>query len=227
VREALWLRWTASLLSTRASDPPPLDAEPRRYADRARLLGALRVDYEHADRDRVAALFREMRDYRKELRALGIEPEEVWLSMNPARAAFFVLRELELILAGSAIFAAGVIQHGPAFLADRALTRRLSVDLDHWASNAIFYGLAIFPMVWMAGIALVATLGSKWWALAYTALIPYTLLYTVLFWQRAAGAVRRARTFLTFLFRRGLQPDLQHRGRLILDEIDELRGTRL
>ncbi len=125
VREALWLRWTAGLLSTRAADPPPLDAEPRRYADRARLLGALRTDYEHVDRDRLAALLRELRAYRRELRTLGVAPEEVWLSMNPARAFFFVLRELELILAGSAIFVVGVVQHGLAFLVDRPDTEAL------------------------------------------------------------------------------------------------------
>jgi glycerol-3-phosphate O-acyltransferase/dihydroxyacetone phosphate acyltransferase len=225
VREALWLRWTADLLSTRAADPPPLDAEPRRYADRARLLGELRIDYERVDRDRTAALFREVRAYRRRLRDLGIAPAEVWLSMNPARALFFVMRELELILVGSMIFATGVIQHGVAFLADRALTRKLSADLDHWASNAIFYGAAIFPLVWIAGIALVATLGSPWWGLAYAALIPYTLLYTILYWQRVAGAVRRARTFFTFLFHRSLQHDLQSSGRMILEEIDELRGA--
>lgn len=225
LREALWLRWTADLVTTRGADPPPLDAAPRRYADRARLLQELQVDYERADRDAVASLFRDLRTHRKALRRLGIAPEEVWLSMHPARAAFFVLREVELLVAGSALFAFGIVQHGLAFVADRALTKRLSKDLDHFASNAIFYGFAIFPLVWAAGIALVAALASPRWALAYAALLPFTLVYTILFSQRAAGAFRRARTFLTFLFRRGLQRRLQERGRNLLMSIDRLRSS--
>ena len=225
VREALWLRWTADLVTTRGADPPPLDAAPRRYADRARLLQELQVDYVRADRDAVAALFRDLRTYRRTLRRMAIAPEEVWLSMHPARAAFFILRELELLTVGAALFAAGIVQHGLAFAADRALTKLLSKDLDHFASNAIFYGFAIFPLVWLAGIALVAALASPRWALAYAALLPFTLAYTILFSQRAAGAFRRARTFLLFLFRRGLQRGLQERGRNLLMSIDRLRSS--
>jgi glycerol-3-phosphate O-acyltransferase/dihydroxyacetone phosphate acyltransferase len=226
VREALWLRWTADLVASRAADPPPLDAAPRRYADRARLLQKLQVDYERADRNAVATLFRDLRTYRRDLRRMAIAPEEVWLSMHPARAAFFVLRELELLAVGSLLFAAGALQHGLPLLVDRLLTKKLSKDLDHWASNAIFYGFAIFPLFWLIGIALVATLASGWWAVAYAALLPFTLVYTILFWQRAAGAFRRARTFLIFLFRRGLQRDLRARGAALLQSIERLRGMR-
>jgi len=226
VREALWLRWTADLVTTRAADPPPLDARPRRYADRARLLQELQVDYERADRDAVASLFRDLRAYRRDLHRLGIAPEEVWLSMHPARAAFFLLRELELLGVGALLFAVGLVQHGAPLLVDRVLTRKLSKDLDHWASNAIFYGFAIFPLFWLIGIALTATLASPLWALAYAALLPFTLLYTILYWQRAAGAFRRARTFLLFVFRRGLQRDLKTRGTRLIEAIGMMRGMK-
>ena len=224
VREALWLRWTADLVASQAADPPPLDAAPRRYADRARLLQELQVDYARADRGAVAALFRDLRTYRRDLRRMGIAPEEVWLSMHPARAAFFMLRELELLVAGSLLFALGIVQHGAPLVIDRALTKKLSKDLDHWASNAIFYGFAIFPLFWLTGIVLVATLASPRWALAYAALLPFTLIYTILFSQRAAGAFRRARTFLLFLFRHGLQRELQVRGVALLQSIEQLRA---
>ncbi|MCU1349675.1 MAG: hypothetical protein JWO56_2705 [Acidobacteria bacterium] len=224
LREALWLRWTADLVTTRAADPPPLDAEPRRYADRARMLQELQVDYATADRAGVAALFRDLRAYRRDLRRLGISAEEVWLSMHPARAAFFVLREVELLAAGALLFAIGVVQHGAPLLVDRLLTRALSKDLDHWASNAIFYGFAIFPLFWLIGIALTAALASPWWALAYAAALPFTLLYTILYSQRATGALRRVRTFFKFLFLRGVQRDLQTRGRALLGAIDGVRG---
>jgi glycerol-3-phosphate O-acyltransferase/dihydroxyacetone phosphate acyltransferase len=226
IREALWLRWTADLVTTRADDPPALDAEPRRYADRARLLQELQVHYDRADRDAVASLFRDLRRYRRDLRRLGIAPAEVWLSMHPARAAFFILRELELLAAGSLFFAAGAVQHGAAFALDRVLTRMLSKDLDHWASNAIFYGFAIFPLIWLAGIALTATLASRWWAVGYAAVLPFTLLYTILYSQRAAGAFRRARTFLLFVFLRGLQRDLKRRGSELIANISAITDER-
>jgi len=226
LREALWLRWTADLVTTRAADPPPLDSQPRQYADRARMLQELQVDYKRANPVAVGSLFRELRQYRRDLRRLGIGAEEVWLSMHPGRAAFFVLRELELLAVGAVLFAIGVVQHGAPFLVDRLLTKALSKDLDHWASNAIFYGFAIFPLFWLAGIAVTAALTSPWWALAYAASLPFTLVYTILYSHRVKGAVRRARTFLTFLFRRGLQRDLQARGQRLIDAIRAIRNEQ-
>lgn len=222
VREALWLRWTAELLATRGADPKPLDQESLSVAERAKLLDELRVAYDSADRDRIAAIHTRLRTYRRDLRRLGIAQHEVYLSMHPAQAAFFALRELELLVAGSAIVAVALVQHGLAFLADRLLTRKLSVDLDHWASNAIFYGFVIFPLTWIAGLVVAWRAGSAWIALAYAVLLPYTLVYFILWQDRIGRAVRRARTFLRFLFHRGLQRELPQRGR----ELISLIGSR-
>ena len=220
VREALWLRWAAELLATRGEDPKPLDQESLSVADRARLLEELRVAYDGADRDRIAGIHASLRAYHRDLRRLGIAQHEVYLSMHPAQAAFFALRELELLVAGAAIVAIALVQHGLAFAADRALTRKLSVDLDHWASNAIFYGFVIFPLTWIAGIALALMYGSPLLAAVYALLLPYTLLYFVLWQERAGRALRRARTFLRFVFHRSLQRELQERGRSLIADID-------
>ena len=139
--------------------------------------------------------------------------------MHPLQALFFTIRELELLLAGGAIAAVGALQHGAAFLLDRLVTKKTSVDLDHWASNAIFYGFAIFPLVTLAGTAIVATLAGWRWALAYALAAPFTLVYSIRWSERIARATRRARTFFTFLVRRGLQRDLQQRGRALIDTI--------
>ncbi len=224
VREALWLRWAAELLATRGADPEPLDQESISVADRARRLDELRVAYDSADRDRIAAIHASLRGYHRDLRRLGIAQHEVYLSMHPAQAAFFVLRELELLVAGAAIVAVALLQHGVAFAADRTLTRTLSVDLDHWASNAIFYGFAIFPLTWIAGIAVTWVFGSPLLAAGYALLLPYTLFYCVLWQERAGRAVRRARTFLRFLFHRDLQRGLQERGRRLIAEIESSVG---
>jgi glycerol-3-phosphate O-acyltransferase/dihydroxyacetone phosphate acyltransferase len=229
VREALWLRWTAELLATRGEDPRPLDQESVPVAERAALLDALRADYERASSDsegraRIAALYASLRAYRRDLRRLGIAQHEVYLSMHPAQAAFFVLRELELLVAGAAIVLAGLVQHGLAFAADRLLTRKLSVDLDQFASNAIFYGYVLFSLTGLIGIALAWTLGSPWIAAVYTLLLPFTLLYLVLWQDRAARMLRRARTFFRFLIHRGLQRDLQQRGRALIAQIQEARS---
>src|SRR5581483_11535932 len=213
VREALWLRWAAELLATRGADPRPLDQEAPQTRERARRLDALRAAYERADRDRVAAIHAGLRAYHRDLHRHGVAQHEVYLAMHPAQAAFFVLRELELLLVGSALAAVALVQHGVAFAVDRALVRRLSRDLDHWASNAIFYGFAIFPLTWAIGIALAWRLGSGALAALYALLLPYTLVYVVLWQQRVGRALRRARTFLRFVVRRGLQRDLQERGR--------------
>lgn len=224
VREALWLRWAAELLTTRGADPLPLDQETSPVSERARRLDELRVAYERADRERVAAIHAQLRAYHRDLHRLGIAQHEVYLSMHPARAAFFALRELELLVAGTAIAAVALVQHGLAFLADIALTRKLSDDLDHWASNAILYGFVTFPVTWIAGIAAAWHFGSAWLALAYALLLPYTLVYFILWQERIGRALRRARTFLRFVVRRGLQRDLQERGRALISQIEEARS---
>jgi 1-acyl-sn-glycerol-3-phosphate acyltransferase len=221
VREALWLRWAAELLATRGEDPRPLDQEEPAVRDRARRLDALRAAYARADRERIATVHARLRAYRRDLRRYGVAQPEVYLSLHPAQAAFFVLRELELLVMGAAIVVVALVQHGLAFLADRVLTRRLSVDLDHWASNAIFYGFAIFPLTWVAGIALAWSLGSPVLALLYALLLPFTLVYVVLWQQRAGRAWRRARTFVRFTLHRDLQRDLQERGRSLIHELEE------
>ena len=220
VREALWLRWTAELLDSGGDDPAPLDAAPPAYARRAALLMQLRDDYAQADRDRIAALLPPLRAYRRALRRLGVEQEEVFLSMHPLRALFFVLRELELIVAGLPLFVVGAIQHGVAFALDRLLTRKLSVDLDHWASNAIFYGFAIFPLVWLIGVASVWMLAGGVWAAAYALALPFTVVYVVLYGERFVRAVRRARTFIRFALQRTTQRALQSEGRQLIAQIE-------
>jgi len=223
VREALWLRWTAELIATRGEEPRALDQEESDYRERAQLLASLRDDYDRADRDELAPLVAGLREYRRELRRHGIAQRELFLRMHPAQALFFVFREVELLVAGAVFFTIGVVQHGVAFALDRALTRKLSVDLDHWASNAIFYGFAIFPLTWLIGMALVAWLASPLWALAYALALPFTLVYTIHYFDRAGRAVRRARTFLRFVFNRGLHRTLQQRGRELLAQIEEAR----
>lgn len=223
VREALWLRWTADLVATRGEEPRAIDQEESDYRERAQLLAKLRDDYEHADREELAPLVNELRGYRRELRRRGIAQRELFMRMHPAKAIFFVVRELELLIAGAVLFAIGIVQHGAAFAIDRALTRKLSVDLDHWASNAIFYGFAIFPLTWLIGIALVALFASPAWALAYALALPFTLVYTILYAERAGRAARRARTFLRFVFDRRMHRALQQRGRALLARIEEAR----
>jgi glycerol-3-phosphate O-acyltransferase/dihydroxyacetone phosphate acyltransferase len=223
VREALWLRWTADLIATRGEEPRAIDQEESDYRQRAALLASLRDDYDRADRTELAPLVAALREYRRELRRHGIAQRELFLSMHPAQAIFFVFREVELLVAGAIFFTIGIVQHGVAFALDRALTKKLSVDLDHWASNAIFYGFAIFPLTWLIGIALVAWLASPMWAIAYALALPFTLVYTIHYFDRAGRAVRRARTFLRFVFNRALHRTLQQRGRELLARIEEAR----
>ena len=223
VREALWLRWTADLVATRGVEPRAIDQEESDYRERAQLLASLRDDYDRADRTELAPLVAGLRAFRRELRRHGIAQRELFLRMHPGQALFFVFREVELLVAGAVLFAIGVVQHGAAFLIDRTLTRKLSVDLDHWASNAIFYGFAIFPLTWLTGIALVARFASPLWALAYALALPFTLVYTIHYFDRAGRALRRARTFLRFVFNRALHRTLQQRGRELLAQIEEAR----
>jgi len=67
------------------------------------------------------------------------------------------------------------------------------------------------------------------WAGVYTAALPYTGYYALLYRDRAFSVFRRTRTFMRFLFHRSEQERLANEGRAIIEQIwylDERLRTR-
>jgi glycerol-3-phosphate O-acyltransferase / dihydroxyacetone phosphate acyltransferase len=224
-REAALLQWTAQLLLTRGLPPSVLGREERAVAERAALAGLLSEGYgrlESTHAPEIAELEDRVRRYHRELRRLGIAPAEVYLEMNAGRAALFLVREAELLLIGLPLALLGTVLHGPAYAATRAIVRRVSIDRDHWATNAVCIGSVLIAV--SSTIELVAAWILLSWpfAAALTLLLPYSGYYALLYRDRVGGIFRRSRTFLRFLFDRGLQRSLEEEGRGIIAGIGRL-----
>ncbi len=224
-RDAVLLQWTAEVLATRGLPPPVLQKEEGLVAERVRLAGLLNEGYERladATPEVVGELEERVRHYHARLRRLGIAPGEVYLEMNVARAALFVAREIETLVIGLPLALLGTALHGPAYALTRAIVTRISRDRDHWATNALIVGSVLELLTTGLEVATAWTLLSWPYALAATALVPYSGWYVLLYRDRAGGIFRRTRTFLRFLFQRGLQRRLADEGRAIIAAIEAL-----
>lgn len=192
----------AELLRAGGEAPPPLGQEPGEdWAAHVALVHRLQAGRRwlaSGRRGELAALEERIRGFARKVARLGITPAELFLPMELPRAAFFVFREVELLVAGFPLFAWGWINSLPAYAVAKVLVGKTSKDRDHWASNSIFLGIPIFLLFWMMQTAAVALLASAGWAAAYAVSLPYTGAAALLYRDRAAGAWRRTRTFLLF-----------------------------
>jgi glycerol-3-phosphate O-acyltransferase/dihydroxyacetone phosphate acyltransferase len=223
--ESALLGWAADVLLTGAAAPAALgrDRDAPALAERIALVRRLRDAYPTLQADpRVPGLSRRVRAWRSELVRRGITPAEVFLEMDAARAAFFVLREAELLGVGLPVAAWGALQHAPIALTLRAIARALSKDRDHWASNSVVPSVLVVPVFYAIQIALALLLLPLPWAIVYAATLPFAGWYAVLYRDRAGSTVRRTRTFVRFLFDRGLQRRLAAEGRALVEEIRAL-----
>jgi 1-acyl-sn-glycerol-3-phosphate acyltransferase len=155
---------------------------------------------------------------------LGVRIDELFLPMDPARAAFFVLREAEILLVGLPLAALGALVHGPAYLATRAIVRRTARDEDHVATHAVFLGAPIFLLWYALQVAAAGVLFGPLPALGY-ALSAILAGSVALLWRdRAGSVVRRVRTFLLFARHPGYQRSLADEARAVAERIHHLHA---
>src|SRR5262249_50466957 len=228
-RERVVLHYAAEIMATQGRMPRPLGSAEPPVGDWFRSLARLQDGYRKllgSQRGDVDALAERLRSSRSELKRLGVEPAEVYLPLSAARASLFLLRELELLLVGAPLAAFGMLNHLVPYLAVRSIARALSTDRDHWASNVVYPSLVLFPLYYVLVLGLAFATLSAFWAAAYSAALPYSGYYALLYRERTAGAWRRTRTFGYWLFHRPQQSRLAAEGRAIVDAIGAL-GERL
>jgi hypothetical protein len=146
-----------------------------------------------------AGLAERIRAYHRKLARLGITPTEVNLRVHAWRAAFFVLREAEVLLIGLPMALWGILNHLVPYHATGLLVRKMSRDEDHFATNAVFFGLPIFLVCALLQGVLVGVLASPLWAVPYLASLPLCGAVALLYRDRSGSMYRRVRTFLMFL----------------------------
>ena len=193
----------AELLETAGAPPPPLGQEPAPdFAAQVALVHRLQEGREWLARGRrgeLEALEERVRAFARRVGRMGVAPAELFLPMEAGRAAFFVFREVELLLAGAPLFAWGWINALPAYAVTRALVRMTSKDRDHFASNAVFLGIPVFLLFFALQVGAVAAVTGSWgWAAVYALSLPYAGAVALLYRDRAGVAWRRLRTFVLF-----------------------------
>lgn len=220
------LHWAAEVMATGAREPEVLGRdEAARLGRRVRWVKALQAGHgglRSSHPAEVAELERRLLEYRSELRRLGVTPAEAYLPMNAARAAFFVLRELELLLVGFPVALWGTLNHVLPFRLTARLARMMSRDEDHLASNAVFLSLVVFPLFYVAQIVAVWLALSLGAATIYGVALPYSGAVAILYRDRAGGILQRTRVFVRFAFDPGVQERLASEGRSIIAEIERL-----
>ena len=224
-REMLALNWANEVLSADAHTPGWVYEDHASPSEVFLRLARLREGYRQLETnhsDEIGPIIERISAYRRELKSRGISPVEVNVSRNPLRVVYFLVRELELMVLGAPIALAGLVAFGGGYAIVRAIAQKLSVDKDHWASNVIYPSLAIFPILLLVELGLVWWLLPAFWAVVCTIALPYSLYYTVLYFDHVGDAWRRASTFLYFLFRPGIQSSLKNEAGQILAEIDRL-----
>ncbi len=210
-RENLILTWGADIVATSAAAPRPLGWQEPPVAEWFTLLRRLQDGYrelQHVRPADIEALGQRVRRYRTELKRLAIEPGEVYLPIDAGKAAFFVFREVELVVVGAPIALYGALNHLGPYLVVRGIARRVSRDNDHWATNVIYPSLAVFPCFYLLQIGAAWIFLPALWAALYSLSLPYSAAVAILYGDRLRQSWRRFRTFW-YLWR---HPDRRRAG---------------
>jgi 1-acyl-sn-glycerol-3-phosphate acyltransferase len=224
-REQYLLTWAAEIVATRGERPTSLGRDDDGTVRYFQLVSRLQSGWEqliHSCPEVVERLGSRIRAYRKQLRWAGITPSEVFLQLTYGRAAFFLFRELELMIIGGPMALFGLINHAIPYQIVKQFAKKLSRDKDHWASNAIYPSFVVFPFFYAVQLGIAWWLLPRFWAIIYTIALPYTGYYAVLYGDRFRRAWRRARTFIRFVLRPSEQQQLAAEGREIVEEIRAL-----
>jgi glycerol-3-phosphate O-acyltransferase/dihydroxyacetone phosphate acyltransferase len=219
----------AGLLAHAGSRPAPLD-QPAEvdHAERVSWIHRLRRGARWlggSDPAKLDELQDRVERFQRRLRALGITVNELGLPLHWGRAALFVVREMEVLVVGLPLALWGWLNHLPALEVTRAAVRRLSIDEDHWASNAVFVSIPVF-LLWYAVLAALAVLLLPGlWSVVYLASLPLAGAVALLYRDRAGSAGARVRTFITFVRHPERQARLQAELRELTDDILALEST--
>jgi membrane-associated phospholipid phosphatase len=114
-------------------------------------------------------------------------PAEVRSRRNPARMAFFLLRELELVIIGLPLAAWGVVNHAIPYLVMRRLDRSSTGAREERAWSVHHPGWVVFPILGSIQIGAAWVFLPTLWAVVYTFLLPYSGYFAALYGRRLAN----------------------------------------
>ena len=225
-QSAKLLLWVSKLYQYRGKDPAALDQDWRMPQHFVRITQEIVDSRNSLDRlPDVCDLENRANTLYERCLQLGLEAEEISLPLHPGKALLFLVRELEMLTIGSLLFSLGILLSLPAILFNLLLVKQVSKDPDHWATNFLFFGVAILALWLILATSLLVVIAP----VAALLMIPVALFsgyFSLRYLQRIRRTIRRARIFLVFLFRPGLKYDLQRQCRALIQEIDRIGKKR-
>jgi len=231
--DSVLLMWAAEILETGAKPPARLGLDKNTVSRRLKLVQLLNEGYQqlkHDQADAVAALRKRIRNYRLNLRSLGIKPSEVYIQMPAWRVARFVVRELVILVLGMPLAAWGILNHFIPAAIVRIVAVNFSTDRDKWASNVVGPTIVLVPLFYMIQVTaawyllpLWSTASQPtWWTALYAVSLPVSGLFAILYRDRVGNIWHRSRTFFLFLKNPDLREQLGREGHQIIEELTEL-----
>jgi glycerol-3-phosphate O-acyltransferase/dihydroxyacetone phosphate acyltransferase len=194
-------RLLAPLLEPEASDlsqgGPTLATETaiRRRVEQLRV--ALVAAPTHV-RDRAFAFVDALDAFGRETRALGFDPGEVHINRRLGSGAWFVVRELTLLVVAGLVSLWGQVNHWLPFAVTSLIARRPVSSATDPAMRAILAGAAFVLVAYAIQGAMVATAIGGTAATLYLISLPTAAEIDFRFRERLRRAIRRARAFLLF-----------------------------
>lgn len=171
------------------------------------------------------SLFRQVVLLRGELRRYKVTPDNLFIPLHRGKATLFAVREAELLLLAMPAALWGMLLHALPLILLRLITKKLSQDEDHWASNflipsffvlPIYYAMvSLLALIWLGPVGVMALLVS----------MIYGAMVALRYYDRMAIAKARLHAYLLFRTHPGLQQLLAERACKLLKQFPALTQT--
>ncbi|HSH05735.1 MAG TPA: hypothetical protein VLL52_24675 [Anaerolineae bacterium] len=213
------LQWVATLLATAGAAPSALGREAYEPRPTLQLTERLYLGYlrkRAAEPKVVAEIVARVGRYQAELARLGIVPAEVFLPLRWGQAAFFALREFELLVMGLPWALWGWVNHVLPFWGTRQLVGRREAAVRQKSLSTF---LLVGGLLYVIQAVVIGFILPTFWFVLYLLVWPYCGLLAILYFDRVGSAWRRSRTFWYFRQNSEAQEALMAEGRAIIEMI--------
>lgn len=175
------------------------------------------------DPERLEELKERLVHYRSRLSLLRMSADDVTSQFRPATVAWFVTRNV-LWLLTLPIVALGFVAFVVPYFLPLLAVRLAKPDIDTQSTVKVLTAMVVAPLWWALLTALSWWQGGAVSALLTFLAVPPLALFTRMFFERRASALRDVRTFFVLGSRKRVQQRLVEEGRAIAAEVERLVG---
>lgn len=210
------IQWASEIWQKNNGEPRPLGVANPIPADAIRVTQTIAGHYyQFKELPQIQELESLVFQFRKRMKQYRLNVEELYLPIHLRKALFFLFRECELLILGMPLFLIGLIGHIVPLGVLMMGVRKISDDLDQWASNYLFGGLGLFGVYYLL-IAVIGLFFHPVLTMVVLGILAYSGYFAIQYTMRFKETFQRAKTFLTFVFYPGLRNELHEECRIIV-----------